>query len=185
MVLEGLRSGDGPPSASEVLKRRMANIRRTLRRAEDSLEQAATAFEQLADDLETGSAPTLASLRRCSPHDRRPLPIASEFAMIGPRTVTFTVYGVEFRAELNGVQTDLIRLLAMTTKQGDKDLVGFKTTASLVHALRSRGFGATRRSVTVEVSRLRAALGAMNRDLIENRKRAGYRFRLRVATSVA
>lgn len=168
---------DEPENPVVIWKRRMARIQQRLRRAEDSLEQAASDFDQLLDDVETGSTP-VPGHGRSRERKGLPLPVATACAVVGSHTVMFVVHGVEFRVELNRAQLELLALLKMPTKEGVDHLVGFKTTGTLVHALRVRGLDATRRSVTVEVSRLRMALGGTNRDLVESRRNVGYRFRL-------
>jgi len=182
MALDAKREDVRPRPPAEIWKRRMVNIQQRLRRAEDSLEQATSALDQLVDDLETGSVPVPSLIWRCRARPPRSWPVASRFAVTGPRTSTLTVHGVDFRVEMNGIQTDLLSLLGADTNERKKDLVGFKTIGGLVHALRARGYRATRRSVVVEVSRLRTLLGPMNRDLIESRRGDGYRLRLQRET---
>jgi DNA-binding response OmpR family regulator len=92
--------------------------------------------------------------------------------------VAFVVHGVEYQIDLSPVRIALICALIAAADDRSDALVGFKSTTSLVQALRARGWAATRRSLTVEVSRLRAALGPANGLLIETRRGAGYRFRM-------
>ena len=178
MAFEDRRHGEADRDNPVLTwKRKMARIQRRLRLAEGSLEQAQSDLDQLVDEVESGSTlvPTVDKTRGREP---RPLPVATGFNVPSPHTVTFVVHGVEFRVELNRSQLELLVQLKMPTKEGPDHLVGFKTIGALVHALRLRGLDATRRSVTVEVSRLRMALGTNNRHLVESRRNVGYRFRL-------
>ena len=188
MALEGRWDDEPGVAPAESWDRLTARIQQRLRRAEDALEQAASAYDQLRHMLVTGSAPVRIPMNRRSSRPERTTPVASAFAIAGPLAATFVVHGVEFRVEFGEskvrgrerpVKVDLLALLAMETKQSVDDLVGFKTTSSLVRALRARGFNATRSSVTTEIRRLRDALGSINQDLIENTPGTGYRFRLR------
>jgi hypothetical protein len=156
-------------------KRRVGNIQRALRRAEDALERLGNDVDRLADDIEMGApVPSRGGANR----DAVPLPVATEFAAVGRHRATFVVHRVQFAIETSAVRIDLLTLLAMPTRESPDELVGFKTIGTLAQMLRARGWNATRRSVTVEVSRLRAVLGPTNRHLIETRRRAGYRSRL-------
>jgi hypothetical protein len=161
-----------------MLKRRMAKIQRRLRAAEDSLEQAASDFYQLVDEFETGET----RIPQRGANGSRvavPLPFATGFVICGSSVLAFVVHGVEFRASLSPFRMDLLAMLRLSARdESGDDLVGFKTVGKLVHALRARGWDATNHSVTVEISRLRAAFGATNRHLIETRRGWGYRFRL-------
>ena len=155
--------------------RRVGNIQRALRRAEDALERVVNDVDRLADDIDMGApVPSRGGAKR----DPVPLPVATEFAAVGRHRATFVVHRVQFAIETSALRIDLLTLLAMPTRESPDELVGFKTIGTLLQMLRARGWNATRRSVTVEVSRLRAALGPTNRNLIETRRRAGYRFRL-------
>jgi hypothetical protein len=183
MALEAKPDDVRPRPPAEIWKRRMVNIQHRLRRAEDSLEQATSAFDQLVDDLETRSVPAPSLVWKPRARPPRSWPVASRFAVTGQGRSTLTVHGVDFRVATNGIQTNLLRLLGADTKDRTDDLVGFKTIGSLVHALRARGYQATQRSVIVEVSRLRTLLGPINRDLIESRRGDGYRLRLHRETS--
>jgi hypothetical protein len=175
---EQRQSNPDTGSSGAIWKRRMAKIQRRLRAAEDSLEQAASDFYQFLDEFETGEA----HVPQRGTNGARvavPLPFATGFVIDGPSEVAFVVHGVEFRASLSPFRMDLLALLRLSPKdEGGDDLVGFKTVGKLVHALRARGWDATSHSVTVEISRLRAAFGATNRHLIETRRGCGYRFRL-------
>jgi hypothetical protein len=115
-----------------------------------------------------------------------PRPTATEVAFVKGGRMTFVVAGVEHRMNLSALRTDLLAILAAPTKASPDHLVGFKTIPQVVHALRSRGWEATRSSVTTEVGRLRGvALGRLNRGLIETRRNAGYRFRLLRSAAMA
>jgi len=179
MALEARRHNgmdDGDPNI--VWKRRLAKIQRRLRRAESWLEIAASDVDQLADDIEMGAEPPVSSRGRKKPSHEPPLPIATQATVAGSGTLTFLVHGAEFRVELTRAQIDLVAILKAPTKESTDVLVGFKTMGTLVHALRLRGWDANGRSITVEISRLRAALGTANRGLIETCRGVGYRFRL-------
>ena len=178
MAFEGPGTDIHPGNAAGMWKRRLAKIQRRLRRAEDSLEHAASDFDQLLDELETGSAHIPLGAAKKTTRATQPLPVATAFAVLGPTSVTFVVHGEEFTAGLNRIQMVLLSMLKSPTREGVDNLVGFKTMGTLVHALRLHGWRATGRSVTVEISRLRSILGPTNRDLIESRRNTGYRFRL-------
>jgi DNA-binding response OmpR family regulator len=106
------------------------------------------------------------------------LPIATTFSLDGPSRASWFVAGVERRLQLSPVRLDLLRLLAEPTTTAADGVVEFKAPAAIVHALRARGWHATRRSVIVEIARLRVALGHGGRELIETRRGLGYRFRV-------
>lgn len=165
-------------SSAEIWKRRMVRIQRRLRAAEDSLEHAASDFDQFLHEFETLHAP-LPQRGQGGARAAAPLPFATGFVISGSSEIAFDVHGVEFRARLSPFRMDLVALLTLSTREGGgDDLVGFKTVGKLVHGLRARGWDATCHSVTVEISRIRAVFGVTNRRLIETRRGCGYRFRL-------
>jgi hypothetical protein len=160
-----------------VWMRRLTNIQRRLRRAEDCLERAASDFDLILADVHEGVAPSsMQHVRRAS--SSLPVPFATAFTAAGSGAVAFVVHGCTFRVRVSPLRMDVLTVLALPTKANADDVVGFKTMGTLARSLRARGWDATGRSVTVEISRLRDALGPTNRHLIESRRGVGYRFRL-------
>jgi hypothetical protein len=179
MTFEARGSAGGPLDAATRLTKELAKIRRALRCAETFLERALDQVDRTADDLESGAASGLPGVgRRQPPLARVPLPVATRIVQVSSARVAFVVHGVEYQIDLSPVRIALICALIAAADDRSDALVGFKSITSLVQALRARGWAATRRSVTVEVSRLRAALGPANGLLIETRRGAGYRFRM-------
>jgi DNA-binding response OmpR family regulator len=158
-----------------------------LRRLAMLLEHLQTAVDDAGEVVDTepeAVPPAIRRRRRSYRAPRGPLPFATALSYPDADSVAFTVASLESRLRLSLLRMDLLSLLG-TSKPSDDELVGTKSTASLVHALRLRGWEATTHSVTVEIGRLREALGPANRGLIENRRGVGYRFRVLRSVAVA
>lgn len=169
----------GASSSVVILKKRLAKVQRRIAHVENVLEEVAHAVEWVVHDIERTPEGHLPAKVPKNPQAPAALPAASNFSFANRGRVAFEVSGAEYRVDLSPTRMDLIAVLKASTDNGSHDgLVGFKTKAFIVHALRARKRNSTERSVTVEISRLRAALGPANRGLIENRRNRGYRFRL-------
>jgi DNA-binding response OmpR family regulator len=162
---------------------RLARLRRLVRCAEICLERALDEMDRISARGST-TAPAGRDRMPLGPRPlARPSAAATRFAVVAPSRATWVVRGAEHGLPLSPVRLELMRLLAADAASPD-DLVGFKSAASLVAALREGGWDATRRSVTVEVGRLRTTLGFTHRALIETRRRVGYRFRVTRSSSL-
>ncbi len=178
-MYEPVGPGSAVADAAAALRRRLAAIRRVLRGAETALERALDYIEAAEAELEGSAAGALRqAARRGQRRNPLPLPVATSLRVLDPGRVAFVVHDVEHRVALSPVRVDLLRLLCQTTVVGADGLVGFTKVSRIVHTLRAHGWEATRRSVTVEISRARGALGPGNGRLIETRRGGGYRFRL-------
>jgi DNA-binding response OmpR family regulator len=180
LVFQPAGPGRGEADATTALKRRLAAIRRVLRGAETALERALDYLEAAEEELEGSAGALRQAARRSQRRSPIPLPVATSLRVLDPGRVAFVVHDVEHRVALSPARVDLLRLLCQTPPVSADGLVGFMSVSRIVHQLRAQGWEATGRSVTVEISRVRGALGPGNGRLIETRRGGGYRFRLLV-----
>jgi DNA-binding response OmpR family regulator len=168
-----------PLDATTRLRRELARARRAVGTAESALERVLDHLDRAATQLAgtAGSGPPCPPRRSPPPLPRAPLPVATA-VVVRSAQLAFVVHGVDYEIALSALRLDLTAMLMAPAGESSDALVEFKSTLSLVRRLRARGWDATRRSVIVEVSRLRAALGLNNAGLIETRRGDGYRFRV-------
>jgi hypothetical protein len=178
----GARSrADSTPGEARVVGRRLLDaITRLALRTENSASRLLEIVEDMRDQPATDvTVPPPRPPKRRGPPPV--LPVATSLALDKTGRMTVVVAGLEYSVVWSPLRRDLVGILAEpgpATIARDGHLVGFKTVAHVVHALRQLGWCATRHSVVVEVGRVREALGSLNGALVETKRSTGYRFRL-------